>query len=172
MRPQLIQPRMIWLLLPPIALCCLDFGLTLYGQSDSYWSGRYGNVNELSPSFGRYLSIHPLVFIAAGLVWIAIFSAVIAIVPGTIAMTLSVCVVIGHMTGAASWLAYRFDSYQSCNALFLATAIVIVVAFKNARSEGSRSMIDWSRTGLPSWTRWLTVAILIALPVWWFLIPR
>lgn len=172
MHRPLIQFRMLWLLLPPIVLCCLDFGITLYGQSESYWSGNYNDINELSPSFARYLSIHPLAFIAAALVWIAIFSSVIAIVPERIAMTLSICVVIGHMTGAASWLAYRFGSYQACNALFLVTSIMIVVAFNNARSEGTRPLIDWPRTGLPDWTRWLVVAILIILPVWWFLIPR
>ena len=39
---QAILPRnALWLLLPPIALCSLDLGLTLYGQSTDYWAGNY-----------------------------------------------------------------------------------------------------------------------------------
>jgi len=58
--------RAVWLVVPPAILCALDFGLTLYGQSDRYWAGNYTDVNEMSPSFARYLAIHPLAFVAAG----------------------------------------------------------------------------------------------------------
>ena len=153
-------------------LCCLDFGLTLYGQSDAYWNGTYSDINEISPSFGKYLSMHPLAFVGAALIWIAIFSSLIAILPEKVAMTISICVVIGHMTGAASWLAYRFGSYQACNALFLTTAVVIVSSFNLGRSEKGQTLIDWSRIGMPTWTRWIFAAILIVLPIWWFLIPH
>lgn len=172
MQPAVFRLRSLWLLVPPILLCCLDFGLTLYGQSDAYWSGGYRDVNELSPSFAKYLSMHPLAFACAGLVWIGIFSSLISILPDKIAMTISICVVIGHMTGAASWLAYRFGSYQACNALFLLTAVVIVGAFNLGRSDTGGTLIDWSRTRVPAWTRWVLAAILIVLPIWWFLIPH
>jgi hypothetical protein len=49
----------MWLVVPPMLLCLLDFGLTLYGQSDAYWSGDYSDVNEMSPSFARYLAFAP-----------------------------------------------------------------------------------------------------------------
>ncbi len=172
MRPSMLRMRSLWLVAPPILLCFLDFGLTLYGQSETYWSGSYSDVNEISPSFGKYLSIHPIAFVGAGLVWIAIFSSLIAILPEKLAMTVSVCVVLGHMTGAASWLAYRFGSYQACNALFLLTAVLIVGSFTLGRSENGQTVINWSRTGMPTWTRWVLAAILVALPIWWFLLPR
>lgn len=172
MQPSLFRPRSLWLVVPPILLCCLDFGLTLYGQSDAYWAGNYSDVNEISPSFGKYLSTHPLAFVFAGLVWISIFSSLIAILPETIGMTISICVVIGHMTGAASWLAYRFGSYQSCNSLFLLTSIVIVVSFNRGRSDTGQTLIDWPRTRVPTWTRWVLAALLVVLPIWWFLIPH
>ena len=170
---QTILPRnTLWLLLPPIALCSLDFGLTLYGQSDTYWNGDFSSVNEMSPSFARFLAIHPLTFVAAQLLWIAIFSVLILLLPEKLALTLVLAIVIGHMAGAATWLAYRFNSYQSCNVLFLATSGVIVFAFKRGQNNDGRAAFKWERTGLPSWTRWLLIAALISLPVWWFIIPR
>ena len=164
--------RTLWLLLPPIALCTLDFGLTLFGQSDAYWSGNYADIKEMSPSFGYYLSIHPLAFAASVLIWIAIFSVLILLLPETIALILVVAIVIGQMAGAATWLAFRFNSYQSCNALFLLTSVLVVVSFKRGQAKDGKSAFNWSRTGFPAWTRWLGIAGLIALPVWWFLIPR
>ncbi|MCA9032404.1 MAG: hypothetical protein KDA66_16415 [Planctomycetaceae bacterium] len=164
--------RPLWLVLPPALLCMLDFGITLYGQSASYWSGNYGAVNELSPSFARYLTIHPLAFVGAGVLWIALFSTLIALLPEILALTVSIAVVIGHMGGTATWLAYRFNNYQACNALFLVTAFVVVLSFKRGQSNDGSSAFDWKRTGLPAWTRWAVVAALIALPIWWFLIPH
>ena len=79
---------------------------------------------------------------------------------------------IGHMAGAATWLAYRFNNYQACNALFLVTAFVVVFSFKHGQSENGGSALDWQRTGLPGWTRWILLALLFALPVWWFLVPH
>jgi hypothetical protein len=172
MKSQFLPFRAIWLVVPPIILCSFDFGLTLYGQSDAYWSGNYADVNELSPSFAYYLSIHPLAFVGVEVLWIAIFSSLILLLPEMLALTTAVAIVIGHMAGAATWFAYRFDNYQACNALFLITSAVVVFAFKRGQSDDGGSAVDWQRTGLPSWTRWLLVAGLIAFPVWWFLIPR
>jgi hypothetical protein len=170
---QAILPRnALWLLLPPIALCSLDLGLTLYGQSTDYWAGNYSAVSEGSPSFAHYLSIHPLMFAGAGLLWMAFFSAVILLLPEKLALTLSIGVMLGHMAGAASWLMYRFGAYQMCNALFIVTAGLIVLAFKRGQRTDGRSAFDWERTGLPGWIRWLLIAVLALLPTWWFLIPR
>jgi hypothetical protein len=162
----------MWLILPPIALCILDFGLTLYGQADAYWQGDYSVVNELSPSFARYLSIHPLAFVAAAVVWIGFFSLVILLLPEKPALILVVTIVIGHMAGAATWLAYRLNSYQSCNALFLLTAGLIVVCFKKGQAADGSAAFNWQRTGLPNWIRWVVIVALTILPIWWFIIPR
>lgn len=172
MQTRFIPPNALWLLLPPIALYALDSGLTLYGQSDEYWAGNYADVNEMSPSFNYYLSVHPLVAGAAFLLWIFLFSAVILLLPEILAMMLSVAIVIGHMVGATSWLAFRLESYQACSLLFLVTAVVIVFSFKRGQNNDGRAAIDWGRTGLPEWTRWVLIAGLAALPVWWFLVPR
>jgi hypothetical protein len=164
--------RLCWLALPSVVLCTLDFGITLWGQSETYWSGDFSAVNEGSPSFARYLAIHPLAFVAAGLLWVVLFAAVIALLPETLALVVSMAIVIGHMWGAATWLMYRFQNYQACNALFLVTAFLVVLSFKRGQNEDGSSVFDWRRTGLPNWSRWVVVAGLAAIPVWWFLVPH
>jgi hypothetical protein len=168
----MISRNAFWLLLPPIALCALDFGLTLYGQPSAYWEGDYSAVQEGSPSFAHYLATHPLMAVGAGALWIVIFSTVILLLPEKLALTATIAIVIGHMAGAASWLMYRFHQYQLCNALMLVTSALVVVAFKQGQRTDSRSAFDWERTGLPGWVRWLVIATLIVLPTWWFLIPH
>ena len=172
MQSSLLPRNTVWLVLPPIAMCLLDFGLTLYGQSERYWAGEFHVVNEGSPSFAHYLSVHPLAFVAAGILWIAMFSALILLLPERLALTLVVAIVIGHMVGAASWLMYRFNLYQACNVLILVTSWLIVFAFKRGQNTDGRAAFNWECTGLPGWTRWVVVATLIALPTWWFIIPR
>ena len=164
--------RPLWLVVPPALLCILDFGLTLYGQSQSYWLGNFSNVNEISPSFARYLAIHPLAFVGAGFLWIIIFSAIVILLPEILALTVSIAIVIGHMGGSATWFAYRFHNYQACNGLFLVTAFIVVLSFKQGQNDDGTSAFDWRRTGLPSWVRWVIVAALMAIPIWWFLIPH
>lgn len=172
MMPAWLERRALWLLVPPIVLCSLDYGLTLYGQSEEYWRGNYQVVNEMSPSFAHYLAIHPLASVAAAFVWITVFSAVVLLVPEGMALVISVAIVIGHMEGAASWLAYRFHAYQACNALSLGVAVLIVVAFKRGQNTDGSAAFDWQRTGLPEGAQWLLIAVLVVLPTWWFLIPH
>jgi hypothetical protein len=167
-----VLPRnTLWLLLPPIVLCSLDFGLTLYGQPDAYWAGDRASVNEMSPSFAHFLSLHPVVFLAAATLWIAVFSALILLLPEWPALVVVVAIVIGHMAGAASWLAFHWHSYESCNLLFLITSALIVLAFKRGQNADGRSAVNWEQTGLPGWVRWAAIAALIVLPASWFLIP-
>lgn len=171
MNEALIRPGTLWLVVPPIVMCYLDFGLTLFGQSPVYWQGNYHSANEMSPSFRYYLSMHPLVFVGMVMLWSAIFSSLIAILPDRIGMTISVTVIIGHMIGAGSWPPFR-GSFQLCHVLFLFTSTLIVTSLNMGRSDSGQSPINWSQTGLPSWTRWMLAACLFCIPVWWFLIPH
>ena len=172
MKSELFQLRFLWLAVPPVVLCALDFGLTLYGQSDAYWAGNYSDVNEISPSFAQNLAIHPLPFVAAAMIWIGLFSAIISLLPEALALTLAVAIVLGHMAGAATWFAYRFNNYQACMVLFLTTAFVVVFSFKRGQCSDGSAAFKWERTGLPDWLRWVTVAVLCGLPVYWFLVPH
>jgi hypothetical protein len=168
----LVARNALWLLVPPVVLCGLDFGLTFYGQSAEYWAGNYSAVNEMSPSFNYYLSVHPLMAGAAMLLWMFLFSALILLLPEMLALVLVVAIVIGHMVGATTWLAFSLRSYQACGVLFLLTSALIVFAFKRGQNSDGRAAFDWSRTGLPGWARWVVILLLAALPVWWFLVPR
>src|SRR5215470_9031853 len=150
-----ISPNGWWLVVPPVVMCALDFVLTMHGQSAEYWAGNYAKVNEWSPSFCYYLTLHPVVFVAAGLLWIALFSAIILVAPERLAMTTSVAIVIGHMWGATTWLAHALKSYQACMGLFILVAAMIVVSFKRGQSADGRAAFDWQRTGLPGWVRWV-----------------
>lgn len=170
--PTTTARRAIWLLAPPTAICLLDYSLTLAGQSSAYWSGDYTAVNEVSPSFAYYLTVHPLAAMAAGVLWIAIFSAIILLLPEMLALIVSIAILFGHTFGALSWLMFRFHSYQACNLLFLVSATLVVYAFKKGQSNEGRSAIQWERTGLPEWSRWLVIATFATVPIWWFLIPR
>lgn len=161
-----------WLCVPAIALCVLDHGLTLVGQSELYWSGDFSAVNEVSPSFRYFLEMHPLAFVSAGVLWILIFSSLTLLLPENLGLTVAITVVLGHMAGSATWLFWRPHGYQMCNALFLVTAALVVVSFKRGQSPHGGSGVNWDRTGLPKWLRWLMIAILFALPAWWFLIPH
>jgi hypothetical protein len=168
----LVAPNAWWLVVPPIWLCALDAGLTLYGQSAEYWSGNHAAVNEMSPSFNCYLAVHPLVAGVAFLLWIGIFSAMILLLPELLALMVSTAIMLGHMGGAESWLAYHFHQYQACNLVSLLTAALVVVSFKRGQNSKGRAAFDWSRTELPGWVRWVVIGGLTMLPVWWFLVPR
>jgi hypothetical protein len=152
-------------------MSCLDNGLTLFWQPPAYWSGDYNAANEISPSFREFLTIHPLMFVAMTLVWMGVFSTLIALLPQQGAKTVAVTVVMGHMIGAGSWPPFR-GSYQFGCALILLTSIVIVQCTDMGHSIDGKPSINWQRTGLPFWTKWILVLFLFAMPVWWFLIPH
>jgi hypothetical protein len=171
MTEPLLRSRSLWILCPPIFLCCLDFGLTLYCQSPTYWSGNYAHANEMSPSFRYYLTIHPVMFVAMVIVWIALFSTMIAILPVTVSRAIAVTVVIGHMIGAGSWPPFR-GSYQLGCSLILLTSFVIATFFTLGQADPGQPMINWHRTGFPDWTRWVLTGCLFSVAVWWFVVPH
>jgi hypothetical protein len=160
------------LIVPAICYSLLDAGLTLYGQSDSYWSGNYADVNELSPSARGYLGSHPFAFLFHIACWISIFTCLILLLPEIPATFVSVTVIIVHMTGAASWLAFRLASYQACGWLFLITAAVLVATTRFGRYPQGQTLINWGRFGWLLWVRWLAVVLLFAFPIYWSLIPH
>jgi hypothetical protein len=88
----------------PVSLCLLDIVLTLYGQSSAYWDGEFRDVTEASPVFAAYLAIHPVVFVVAGLVWIAVFTTLVATLPATLGSVVATAVSMGHAVGSLAWL--------------------------------------------------------------------
>jgi hypothetical protein len=165
------KPRLLGLCGPPLLLCALDGSLTLVGQSAEYWAGAFTQVNEGSPTFNHLLQLHPAAY-AAGIVgWAAMFATVILLLPDLGALILSIAVTFGHMAGAATWLLWRFQfGYQACNALFLASAVVLGLGIRwgwRAVPENEYRFRGW-----PLGTRLLLAAGLIIIGVYLFLWPR
>ena len=91
-------------LLLPVSLCVLDMVLTLCGQSSAYWVGEFPNVIEASPAFAGCLAIHPVVFVAAGCIWIGLFTTFVTTLPAALGRVVSTAVSIGHAVGSLAWL--------------------------------------------------------------------
>jgi hypothetical protein len=165
-----IKRRLIGLCLPPIVFCTLDGALTLLGQSEAYWAGMRHTANELSPTFHQLLMVHPWAAVAGFLAWMAIFVGVILLLPGMLALSMSIAVTIGHTAGACTWLVFRFEfGYQVCNVLFLLSAL----ALGGGISWGWKARpIDEYRFPLAPVWRWLSIAALVAAAAYLFIVPR
>lgn len=163
--------RFLGLGVAPLVLCSTDAALTLAGQAAAYWSGAYHRVNEASPTFHHLLTIHPAAFAAGIAAWMAIFLCLIILLPDTLALIVSLVVTIGHATGAATWLIFRFRyGYQACNGLFLLTAVILALALRWGWQAAPAERFE-----LPPATarwRWPLVAALVAAAVYLFLLPR
>src|SRR5437868_3340924 len=76
-----LRQRFLGLCLPPLVFCVLDFTLTLIGQPAEYWQGDRTSIIEGSPNFHYLLTVHPTDFVVGVLVWIAIFVALLLLLP-------------------------------------------------------------------------------------------
>jgi hypothetical protein len=162
--------RFIGLCLLPAALCLLDAGLTLHGQTEFYWTSNYSQVSEGSPTFHQLLSIHPLAFVVGQAVWMAIFIAFLLLVPDVLALIASIAITFGHTAGSATWI-YGWEpfGYQLCNGLFLLTAIGMGVAIRYG--WGAVPTEEYRLLLSPLW-RWLLAAALFAIGVYLFVWPH
>ena len=99
-----LRQRFLGLCLPPILFCMIDFTLTLDGQPAAYWEGNRSGIIEGSPTFHYLLTVNPAAFVVGVLVWIAIFVALLLLLPDTPALITSIAIVLGHTAGTAAWL--------------------------------------------------------------------
>lgn len=166
-----VTRRIIGLGLPPLIFCAFDAAITLVGQSADYWAGDYSAVRETSPTFNHLLQIHPAVFGLGIATWTALFVGLVLLLPDTAALIVSIAVTFGHTVGAATWLFYRFQyGYQMCNALFLASAVVLGLGIRwgwQASPESGDRLAE-RRPVL----RWVLVAGLFGLGLYLFVWPR
>lgn len=161
--------RLIGLCLPPLLICALDCGLTLRGQSEGYWNGRFEEVNEASPTFNRLLKHHPAAFVAGIAVWGAMFVGIILMLPDVFALITSIAVTLGHMMGASSWIWREKNGYQLCNLLFALCSIMLGLGiYYGWRGRPNERY----QIGMPLPVRWTISATLVAIAVYLFLWPR
>lgn len=165
-----VRSRLVGLCLVPMLFALLDGGLTLAGQSASYWSGEFEQVNEASPRFRQLLVVHPLAFAGGILTWIGIFVAIILLLPDTLALAVSLTVTFGHCVGALTWIIWRFQyGYQVANLLFLVAGILLALGI---RSGWRARPADEYRLPLSPVARGLISFLLFGIGAYLFLWPR
>ena len=166
-----LRQRFLGLCVPPLVFWALDLTLTLVGQSAEYWQGHWGHVNVGPPTFEYLLAVHPAAFAAGMAGWAAIFVMVLLLLPDTLALIVSVVIVLGHAAGSATWIYYHFKcGYQMCNGLFLLAAVAIGIGvrwgWQASRNEALR--LDH----MPQFWRWTLILLLVGVGVYLFLWPR
>ena len=131
----ILAKKRLWLCLPPFTFCMLDQALTLWNQSQQYWSGNYDVALEGNPIMQRLLSQHPIIYEAGLIGWIVLFLLLIISLPKRVGMTLSVGITFGHLWGVVSWIMYTaFYGYWICLALILVAGLLIVVGLERYNS--------------------------------------
>ena len=124
----------------PVSLCVLDMILTLFGQSSVYWDGEFQNLIEASPVFDGCLAIHPIVFVAAGCIWMGLFTTFVTTLPATLGRVVSTAVSIGHAVGSLAWLVriigerlggieHAYENSPSPVAYFAFILLIVLIAF-------------------------------------------
>ena len=166
-----VTGRLLGLCLPALLAWALDNTLTLIGQSAEYWAGNYAAVNESSPTFNHLLQVHPAAFALGAVAWAGVFTGIILLLPDALALIIGIAVTLGHTVGAATWILWRFGfGYQTCNALFLGTAIILGLGIRygwRAVPADEYHLRGWS------WRRrWIVSALLFAVGAYLFLWPR
>jgi hypothetical protein len=166
-----LRQRFLGLCLPPILFCMIDFTLTLVGQPAAYWEGNRSGIIEGSPTFHYLLTVHPAAFVVGVFVWIAIFVALLLLLPDTPALITSIAIVLGHTAGTAAWLRGKFMfDYQIIVGLFLLTAVSIGLGIRWGWQAVPKEPLHFGRLQCP-W-RWAMIAALVAIAVYLFLWPR
>ncbi len=132
-----------WLCLPPIALCGIDHGATLWWQSAAYWQGNYATALEMNPQFNWLLQQHPLAFEAGVVAWIGVFSAAILWLPRRWASASALAITIGHTVGASSWIAVHLTfGYWAELALCVVSALLVVFAEERASRHRGQTPVE------------------------------
>jgi hypothetical protein len=98
------SPERTYLSLSVLPLFALDILFTLIGQPSNYWSGQRHECIEQNPIGAWLLQIHPAAFIASAIVYAALFTAAILLLPRRIAWWISVGLLLAHSHGVRTWL--------------------------------------------------------------------
>jgi hypothetical protein len=154
-------------------LAPLDASLTLSGQSAAYWQGERNEVNEFSPDLNRLLTVGPTAFLGGFLIWIAVFTTIVLLLPRRPAMVIAAAVAIGHTIGACTWIIWRPPyGYQVCIALTFLTALLLVSAFPWGESPSSAARNESPGVDSRSGLRWLLAGLLLAAVAFVFAVPH
>lgn len=160
--------RFLGLCLPPLVLGAVDGFLTALGQGSLYWSNHLA-TNEANPVFAGLLQIGPLAFFVGAVLWLAMLSTMILILPRLFALILSIAITFGHTIGSGSWLFNHFElGYQLANGYYLASACVLGLGIQYAIGHGAA---EQDVVHLSAGTRARIGGAVFALAVLVFLVP-
>ena len=110
-----------WLCLPALVLYGCDVSITLASQRPAFWAGAFDTVEEGNPLARVLLLLGPWTFVAAALVWAALFSTVMLVGRRSWAVLLSFGLTFSHALGTACWLPRH-------GLIGIAAAILLIVA--------------------------------------------
>ncbi len=99
----------LWWFLPVALFAGVDGLITLWGQPSEYWSEGYFQIHEANPLGYWLLSIHPLVFAAAGVPYLLLVASTILILPKRWAIGVAVVLTGSHAFGVCAWCEVLFS---------------------------------------------------------------
>jgi hypothetical protein len=160
--------RLLGLGLPCLAAFLLDTTQRLCAQPAVYWAGNYHYILQEGTPFVRTLSTwHPLAAVGGYVLWAAILTALLLLVPRLLAVMLSIAVVFGHIAGAYSWSAQLL--YRYLDIVFLFTGIGLGVGLHwYLKSSPPRNRKQLDRRPFPTVLRWASIVGLSALGYYLF----
>jgi hypothetical protein len=155
--------RLLGLSLVPVLLAVLDGSVTLIGQSNAYWSGDHSQVLEGTPGFRTLLTYGPAAYIAGLTLWVLAFVGMILLLPSTLALAVCIMFTLGHTLGAFSWL----NRFPHAGGLPIFINAITAVGLAMGIRWWASSPADDTPLGanLPSYFRWIFVAMLCAIPI-------
>ena len=109
------RKRRLWLCLPPVVCCFIDYALTTRYQPASYWAGHLETANELNPVVRAVMERSIVMGHLLPWIWCGLISGLILTTPRWFAVFLSIAVAFGHAHATCSWLQYIHD-YNSQSA--------------------------------------------------------
>jgi len=162
--------RLFGLGLPCLAAFFLDTTQRLCAQPEVYWAGNYHYILQEGTPFVRTLyTWHPLAAVCGYLLWAAIVTALLLLVPRPLAVILSIAVVFGHIAGAYSWSAQLVDRYLGV--VFPLTGIGLGVGLHwYLKSSIHINMKQLDRPPFPPVVRWGSIVALSAMGYYLFVI--
>lgn len=126
-----------WIIILPVVTILVDSSLTLYYQPRSYFNGNISSINEANEVVKYFMQhgwqIMPVVFF----IYICVMAGLILILPKWLALWLSLALILGHFTGAWSWLwevfggAYPIQYLLPIYLGYAGLMVLMIRSFKN-----------------------------------------
>jgi hypothetical protein len=179
-----VSRRLVALCLPPILVWSVDCGLTLHGQSETYWTrgaardtdgitslhSYPATVNEVNPTSRSLLAWHPLAYIAGTVVEMVLLCSLILLLPAPLALVTCLGAALGHTWGATTWISRLPYGFQIGNGFFVIVAVILAAGVQTWYARGQPEWLLGSR--MPLALRWSLIGILSAAFIYLSLWPR